>query len=123
MEVKKNKMLKFKVKAGSVFDTWVITEAESSAINNMKYPCFIGLDKNNKVLGFYFAHTRRSNSCEYEGVMRFKGIRSSSWGIAVCTNFIKWYNSGGNIEPRATTCIVKDIGSLEDISGLEVSLF
>ncbi|MBO5956737.1 MAG: hypothetical protein J6Q39_04205 [Bacteroidales bacterium] len=116
-------MLKFKVKVGSCLDTWVITEAESKAINNMKCPCFIGLDKNNKILGYYFAHTRRSNSCDYEGVMRFKGIKSSSWGISVCSSLIKWYNSSGNIEPRATTCIVKDIGSLEDISGPEVSLF
>jgi hypothetical protein len=116
-------MIKFKVEKGSCFDTWLITEAESKAINSMKCPCFIGLDKNNKVLGYYFAHTRRKNGCEYEGVIRFNTLNSSSWGIAVYETYIKWYNSGGNIEPKATTCIVKDIGSLEDITGPEINLF
>lgn len=123
MEVEKNKMIKFKVKLGSVFDNWLITKTESETINSMKYPCFIGLDKNNKVLGYYFAHTRKSDGHSYEGVIRFNTMKANNWGIAVCQTYIKWYNSGGNIEPRATTCIVKDIGSLEDIAGLEVNLF
>lgn len=116
-------MIKFKVKVGSCFDSWVITEAESTVINKMKCPCFIGLDKNNKFLGYYVAYTRRRSNFEYVGAISFNTLKSDSWGIAVCENFIKWYNSERNIEPRATTCIVKDIGSLEDIVGLEVSLF
>lgn len=116
-------MIKFQVKVGSVLDTWLITEAESKVINSMKIPIFIVLDKNNKLLGYYIAHTRRSTTWDYEGAIKFNGTKSSSWGIGVCNNFIKWFNSGGNIEPKATTCIVKDIGSLEDIAGPEVSLF
>lgn len=116
-------MIKFQVKAGSVLDTWLITEAESKAIRSMKIPVFIGLDKNNKFLGYYLAHTCRNGGIDYEGVIRFNGLESSSWGISVYETYIKWFNSGGNIEPKATTCIVKDLGSLEDIEGPEINLF
>ena len=116
-------MLKFKVKKGFVFDSWLITEAESKAIKSMKYPCFIGLDKNNKFLGYYLAHTRKNGGIDYEGVIRFNSLKSSSWGISVYETYIKWFYSGGNVEPKATTCIVKDLGSLEDISEPEINLF
>lgn len=119
----KNNMIKFKVTKCPSFDTWLITEEESKAIKNMKYPCFIYLDKNNKVLGYYFAYVR-GRSDDYEGVMRVNTLKSRSWRMEVSSGAIKWYNAGGDIEPKATTCIIKDFDSfLEEVSESEVNLF